>query len=157
VLHAGLALPALKAALIVTTDKVYADPDSGRAFAEADPLGGSEPYGSSKAGAELAVDAYRAAYVAKGVGLGSARAGNVTGGGDWSADRLIPALVRALWSGDPALLRTPAAIRPWQHVLDPLSGYLRYAERLAGDPVHAPWTLNFAPPETSARPVLDVA
>jgi len=157
VLQAALALPALKAALIVTTDKVYADPNSGRAFAEADPLGGDEPYGSSKAAAELAVDAYRAAYAAKRIGLGSARAGNVIGGGDWSADRLVPDLVRALWSGEPALLRNPAAIRPWQHVLDPLSGYLRYAERLAEDPAHAPPALNFAPADASARPVIDVA
>jgi CDP-glucose 4,6-dehydratase len=157
VLQAALALPALKAALIVTTDKVYADPDSGRAFAETDPLGGTEPYGSSKAAAELAVDAYRAAYAAKRIGLGSARAGNVIGGGDWSADRLVPDLVRALWSGEPVVLRNPAAIRPWQHVLDPLAGYLRYAERLAEDPSHAPPALNFAPPEASARPVIDVA
>lgn len=156
VLQAGLALPTLKAALIVTTDKVYADPDSGRAFAEADPLGGNEPYGSSKAAAELAVDAYRAAYAARRIGLGSARAGNVIGGGDWSADRLVPDLVRALWSGEPALLRNPASIRPWQHVLDPLAGYLRYAERLADDPARAPPALNFAPPEASARPVIDV-
>jgi len=157
VLQSALALPALKAALIVTTDKVYADPDSGRAFAEADPLGGTEPYGSSKAAAELAVDAYRAAYAAKRIGLASARAGNVIGGGDWSADRLVPDLVRALWSGEPAVLRNPAAIRPWQHVLDPLAGYLRYAERLAEDPARAPPTLNFAPSEASCRPVIDVA
>ncbi len=156
VLQAALALPALKAALIVTTDKVYADPDSGRAFAEADPLGGTEPYGSSKAAAELAVDAYRAAYAAKGIGLASARAGNVIGGGDWSADRLVPDLVRALWSGEPALLRNPAAIRPWQHVLDPLAGYLRYAEHLAEDPARAPPALNFAPADAAARPVIDV-
>jgi CDP-glucose 4,6-dehydratase len=156
VLQAALALPALKAALIVTTDKVYADPDSGRAFEEADPLGGSEPYGASKAAAELAVDAYRAGYAAKHVGLGSARAGNVIGGGDWSAERLVPDLVRALWSGEPAQLRNPAAIRPWQHVLDPLAGYLRYLERLAEDPVQAPPSLNFAPSEASARPAIDV-
>jgi CDP-glucose 4,6-dehydratase len=156
VLQAALALPTLKAALIVTTDKVYADPDSGRAFQEADPLGGSEPYGASKAAAEMAVDAYRAAYAAKRIGLGSARAGNVIGGGDWSADRLVPDLVRALWSGQPAVLRNPAAIRPWQHVLDPLAGYLRYAERLADDPAQAPPSLNFAPADASARPAIDV-
>jgi CDP-glucose 4,6-dehydratase len=156
VLQAALALPALKAALVVTTDKVYADPDSGRAFEETDPLGGSEPYGASKAAAELAVDAYRAAYAAKRTGLGSARAGNVIGGGDWSDDRLVPDLVRALWSGEPAQLRNPAAIRPWQHVLDPLAGYLRYLERLAEDPVQAPPSLNFAPSEASARPAIDV-
>jgi CDP-glucose 4,6-dehydratase len=157
VLQAGLALPALRAALIVTTDKVYADPDSGRAFAEGDRLGGSEPYGSSKAAAELAVDAYRAVYAQKRIGLASARAGNVIGGGDWSADRLVPDLVRALWSGEPAVLRNPAAIRPWQHVLDPLAGYLRYAERLAEAPDKAPPALNFAPTDASARAVIDVA
>ena len=157
VLQAALALQGLKAALIVTTDKVYADPDSGRAFVEPDPLGGTEPYGSSKAAAEMAVDAYRPLYAGRRIGLGSARAGNVIGGGDWSADRLVPDLVRALWSGEPALLRNPAAIRPWQHVLDPLAGYLRYAERLAEDPAHAPPALNFAPPDASARPVIDVA
>jgi CDP-glucose 4,6-dehydratase len=156
VLQAALALPALKAALIVTTDKVYADPDSGRAFVEADPLGGTEPYGSSKAAAEMAVDAYRNLYATKRIGLGSARAGNVIGGGDWSADRLVPDLVRALWSGDPVALRNPAAIRPWQHVLDPLAGYLRYAERLAEAPATAPPSLNFAPGDASARPVIDV-
>jgi CDP-glucose 4,6-dehydratase len=157
VLQSALVLPALQAALIITTDKVYADPDSGRAFTETDTLGGTEPYGSSKAAAELAVDAYRALYAAKRIGLASARAGNVIGGGDWSADRLVPDLVRALWSGEPAVLRNPAAIRPWQHVLDPLAGYLRYAERLAEDPARAPPALNFAPPDASARPVIDVA
>ena len=156
VLQAALALPALKAALIVTTDKVYADPDSGRAFEETDPLGGNEPYGASKAAAEFAVDAYRAAYAARRIGLGSARAGNVIGGGDWSADRLVPDLVRALWSGEPALLRNPAAIRPWQHVLDPLAGYLRYLEYLVEDPLQASPSLNFAPSDAAARPAIDV-
>jgi CDP-glucose 4,6-dehydratase len=156
VLQAALALPALKAALIVTTDKVYANPDSGRAFAESDPLGGTDPYGSSKAAAELAVDAYRAAFAAKTIGLGTARAGNVIGGGDWSADRLVPDLVRALWSGRPAILRNPESVRPWQHVLDPLAGYLLYAERLAQSPESAPPALNFAPADDSTRRVIDV-
>jgi len=156
VLQGGLALPTLKAALIVTTDKVYANPDSGRAFSEGDPLGGDEPYSSSKAAAEIAVDAYRSAYAAKHIGLGTARAGNVIGGGDWSEDRLIPDLVRAAWSGDPVVLRNPKAVRPWQHVLDPLAGYLAYAERLAEDPHHAPHALNFAPPWQACRPVIDV-
>ena len=156
VLQAGLALPSLKAALIVTTDKVYADPDSGRAFTEDDGLGGNEPYGSSKAAAELAVDAYRAAYAAKGIGLATARAGNVIGGGDWSPDRLVPDLARALWTGTPVSLRHPDGIRPWQHVLDPLAGYLAYLERLIEDPGAAPPTLNFAPPDESCRRVAEV-
>jgi len=157
VLQGALAMPTLKAALIVTTDKVYANPESGRAFHEADPLGGNEPYGSSKAAAEMAVDAYRAAYAAKKIGLGTARAGNVIGGGDWSADRLVPDLVCALWSGEPAVLRNPESVRPWQHVLDVLAGYLLYAERLAQAPESASPTLNFAPPEESSRRVVDVA
>lgn len=156
VLQGALALPTLTAALIVTTDKVYADPDSGRPFDESDPLGGNEPYGSSKAASEFAVDAYRATYAAKTIGLGTARAGNVIGGGDWSADRLVPDLVRALWSGQPAVLRNPESVRPWQHVLDPLAGYLLYLERLAQAPESAPPALNFAPPEDSTRRVIDV-
>ncbi len=156
VLQGALALPTLKAALIVTTDKVYANPDSGRPFAEADPLGGNEHYGASKAAAEFAVDAYRATYAAKNIGLGTARAGNVIGGGDWSADRLVPDLVRALWSGQPAILRNPESVRPWQHVLDPLAGYLLYAERLAQAPESAPPALNFAPSEDATRRVIDV-
>ncbi|HTO81833.1 MAG TPA: NAD-dependent epimerase/dehydratase family protein, partial [Methylomirabilota bacterium] len=156
VLQAGLALPSLKAALIVTTDKVYANPESGRSFVEDDALGGDEPYGASKAAAEFAVDAYRARYAARGIGLATARAGNVIGGGDWSAERLVPDLVRALWSGTPVTLRHPDAVRPWQHALDPLAGYLAYIERLVADPARSPPTLNFAPADQACRPVTDV-
>ena len=156
VLQAGLALPSLKAALIVTTDKVYANADSGRSFVEDDPLGGNEPYGASKAAAEFAVDAYRARYAAKGIGLATARAGNVIGGGDWSDERLVPDLVRALGSGTPVTLRHPDAVRPWQHVLDPLAGYLAFIEQLAADPMRAPSALNFAPADQACRPVTDV-
>jgi len=156
VLQAGLALPSLRAALIITTDKVYANADSGRTFVEDDALGGNEPYGASKAAAEFAVDAYRARYAAKGIGLATARAGNVIGGGDWSAERLVPDLVRALWSGVPVTLRHPDAVRPWQHVLDPLAGYLAYIERLVADPAPAPPALNFAPANQACRPVAEV-
>ena len=156
VLLGARALPTLKAALIVTTDKVYANPDSGHSFSESDPLGGTEPYGASKAAAEFAVDACRASFADKKIGLGTARAGNVIGGGDWSADRLVPDLVRALWSGRPAVLRHPESVRPWQHVLDPLAGYLLYAERLAESPDSAPSALNFAPADDSTRRVIDV-
>lgn len=155
-LEGGLRTPSLRAALIVTTDKVYAHPESGRAFAEDDPLGGDEPYGASKAAAELAVNAYRARYAGKGIGLATARSGNVMGGGDWSEHRLVPDLVRALASGRPVGLRNPEAVRPWQHVLDPLAGYLLYAERLAQKPAEAPAALNFGPADADCRRALDV-
>jgi CDP-glucose 4,6-dehydratase len=155
VLQAGLALPTLKAALIVTTDKVYADPDSGRAFAEADRLGGTEPYGSSKAAAELAVDAYRAAYAAKRSGLGSARAGNVIGGGDVSRDRLMPDLTAGYARGLAPLLRSPRAVRPWQHVLDCLNGYLTLVDALLAGYGLGQW--NFGPGRDSFVEVGQVA
>jgi len=138
------------AVVVVTTDKVYADPDSGRRFREGDPLGGKDPYSASKAAAELVAAAYRDSY---GLRIATARAGNVIGGGDWAGDRILPDAVRAARAGTPLVVRDPAAIRPWQHVLNPLSGYLVLAERLAGSGEHArAW--NFAPPlEDEQRPV----
>ena len=137
--------------VVVTTDKVYADPDSGRRFQESDPLGGKDPYSASKAAAELAAAAYRDSY---GLRIATARAGNVIGGGDWAQDRILPDAVRAARAGEPLAVRDPAAIRPWQHVLNPLSGYLALAERLAESPELArAW--NFAPPlEQEQRPVV---
>ena len=134
----------------VTTDKVYADPDSGRRFAEGDPLGGKDPYSASKAAAELVAAAYRDSY---GLRVATARAGNVIGGGDWAEDRILPDAVRAAGAGRPLTVRDPAAVRPWQHVLNPLSGYLALAERLAASAQLArAW--NFAPPlEHEQRPV----
>ena len=136
--------------VVVTTDKVYADPDSGRRFAEADPLGGKDPYSASKAAAELVAAAFRDSY---GLRVATARAGNVIGGGDWAEDRILPDAVRAAEAGRPLVVRDPAAVRPWQHVLNPLSGYLLLAERLAGSADYArAW--NFAPPlEHEQRPV----
>ena len=115
--------------VVVTTDKVYADPDSGRRFAEDDPLGGKDPYSASKAAAELVATAFRDSY---GLRVATARAGNVIGGGDWAEDRILPDAVRAAEAGRPLVVRDPGAVRPWQHVLNPLSGYLLLAERLAG-------------------------
>jgi CDP-glucose 4,6-dehydratase len=125
------------AAVIVTTDKVYGARQG--SHAERHPLGASEPYGASKAAAELAVEAWRASFFPIGTGgrppfpaiaVATARAGNVIGGGDWAADRLVPDVARALRKGKPAILHNPAAIRPWQHVLDPLEGYLTLGAQL---------------------------
>jgi CDP-glucose 4,6-dehydratase len=136
--------------VVITTDKVYADPDSGRRFREDDRLGGEDPYSASKAAAELAAASYRDSY---GLAIATARAGNVIGGGDWAEARILPDAVRAAAAGEPLAVRDPAAIRPWQHVLNPLSGYLLLAERLAGSDEYArAW--NFAPPlDREQRPV----
>lgn len=136
---------ALRAVLVVTTDKVYANEASDQAFAEGDPLGGADPYSASKAAAELIVRSFAKSFLEpQGVAVATARAGNVIGGGDWAEDRLVPDLCRAAAAGEPLRLRYPESVRPWQHVLDPLAGYLRYLEALgAGGDV--PRTLNFGP------------
>lgn len=135
----------VKAALIVTTDKVYANAGAARDFVEDDRLGGHDPYSASKAAAELVTQSFAASFFApRGVAVASARAGNVVGGGDWSEDRLVPDLWRARRDGVPLMLRSPQATRPWQHVLEPLVGYLLYLEALAkGERV--PPALNFGP------------
>ena len=149
----------LKAVLVVTSDKTYENRDDGRAYAESDRLGGSDPYSASKAACELAVACWRESFFAPaGVALASARAGNVIGGGDWSEDRLIPDLWRALRAGRPVELRHPGATRPWQHVLEPLAGYLRYLERLAEAPAGPlPPALNFGPVDGAALTVAELA
>lgn len=148
----------VRAVVNVTSDKCYAPLDPPRAHREDDPKGGSDPYSSSKACAELVADAYRASFFGggRGPGLASARAGNVIGGGDWSRDRLVPDLVRAALAGEEASIRNPGAVRPWQHVLEPLSGYLLLAERLwEGSPEwEGGW--NFGPDARDARPVREV-
>jgi CDP-glucose 4,6-dehydratase len=137
--------------VVVTSDKCY-DNDPARPprpFVETDPMGGHDPYSSSKGAAELAVDAWRRSY---GLRVASGRAGNVIGGGDWGEDRLIPDIMRAASAGGPIAIRRPDAIRPWQHVLEPLSGYLRLAERLWDDAALAEgW--NFGPDPQDAKPV----
>ncbi len=133
--------------VVVTSDKCYENSDPGlRRFVEDDPLGGSDPYSSSKACAELVARAYARSFFtgADSPGLGTARAGNVIGGGDWGEDRLVPDAVRAVDAGVPLLVRNPAAVRPWQHVLSPLGGYLRLAEVLA-QPGGAPARFGEAP------------
>lgn len=146
VLEALRDLPDLRAVLIVTTDKVYANSGDGRAFVESDALGGHDPYSASKAGAELVAASFNASFFRESrVPIATARAGNVIGGGDWSQDRIVPDVWRAMQEGRAVELRYPHATRPWQHVLDPLAGYLLYLEAMASDPIGSPGTLNFGP------------
>lgn len=134
----------LKAVLVVTSDKVYANAETGRAFGEADPLGGKDPYSASKAAAEIVVQSFARSYFGGRVPVATVRGGNVIGGGDFSRDRLVADIVRAARAGEAVTLRHPEATRPWQHVLDCLAGYFRYAEVLATDPA-APRALNIGP------------
>ncbi|WP_082962133.1 CDP-glucose 4,6-dehydratase [Mycobacterium sp. 852014-52144_SCH5372336] len=126
------------AVVVVTSDKCYANDESGRRFAEDDPLGGADPYSASKAGTELVAASYRrsffppAALDRHGVAVATARAGNVIGGGDWTPHGMVADIIRSVGRGEPVKLRRPEAIRPWQHVLEPLSGYLTLAARLSG-------------------------
>ena len=157
VLEAIRATASVKAAVIVTTDKVYENDGRGHAFREDDRLGGKDPYSNSKACAELATAAYRDTLLGTGgPAVATARAGNVVGGGDWSEDRLVPDVVRALLAGTPVSLRYPGAVRPWQHVLEPLRGYLMLAERLLTQPENAPKALNFGPDHLSVLTVAEV-
>jgi len=149
-------LKALQCVLIVTSDKVYENPGAGRPFAEGDRLGGHEPYSSSKACCELLTSSFRECFFESGPPIASVRAGNVVGGGDWSAERLIPDCVRALEAGEPVALRYPDAVRPWQHVLEPLSGYLELARALALNPEGLPRAVNFGPAPASFCKVHEV-
>jgi CDP-glucose 4,6-dehydratase len=155
--------PTVRAVVCVTTDKCYDNKEWVWPYRETDPLGGHDPYSSSKACAELVAAAYRTSYFPVAllqdhqVAIATARAGNVIGGGDWSEDRLIPDLVRGFQSGAPVLIRRPHSIRPWQHVLEPLQGYLRLAERLlSGEPVFAS-AFNFGPSDKDAWTVARIA
>ena len=153
-LEAVRACSTARAVVNVTTDKCYDNRGDERVHREGDPLGGDDPYSSSKAAAELVTHAYRRSFLVQaGVGLASARAGNVIGGGDWAADRLVPDLLRASDRGQPLQVRNPAATRPWQHVLEPLSGYLTLAERLVEDPAATARAWNFGPDADDAKPV----
>ena len=136
---------ALQAVLVITSDKVYANNEQGRAFQEGDALGGKDPYSASKATAEIVTQSFARSFFDKaGVPVATARGGNVIGGGDYSRDRLVADIVRAGQAQGVTVLRHPEATRPWQHVLDCVAGYLVYLERLASDPA-APRALNFGP------------
>ena len=143
----------LQAILVVTTDKVYENPERGQAFREADPLGGHDPYSASKAAAEIVVSSYARTYFEPaGAPVATARGGNVIGGGDFSPDRIVPDIYRAMRAGEPVVLRHPRATRPWQHVLDCLCGYLIFAQSLASGS-NPPRALNFGPTGSAETPV----
>jgi CDP-glucose 4,6-dehydratase len=137
----GITQTDLKAAIIITTDKVYKNKNLLRGYLESDELGGHDPYSSSKAAADIAVQSWVASYGIKNISI--ARAGNVVGGGDWAADRLIPDLVKSFTKGEPAQIRYPNSIRPWQHVADCLAGYLALSEAMVSLGVAGEW--NFGP------------
>jgi CDP-glucose 4,6-dehydratase len=158
-LEAVRACPSVRAVINVTTDKVYENREWVWGYRENEPFGGYDPYSNSKGCSELVTSAYRSSYFPPneygrhGVALASARAGNVIGGGDWATDRLIPDCIRALLAGDEIPIRNPHAIRPWQHVLEPLSGYLLLARRLVEDGSRFAEGWNFGPGEEDAQTV----
>lgn len=154
VLDAVRVCKSVRAVVVVTSDKCYEPGESKRGYREDDPLGGHDPYSSSKAAAELVTSAYRRSFFADpdGPRVASVRAGNVIGGGDWGEDRLVPDIVRGALAGETLRLRNPGAVRPWQHVLCPLSGYLLLAQALCDSPEYAcAW--NFGPDAKDARTV----
>lgn len=156
VLDALRGIDSVRVAVMITTDKVYRDGGDKRAYAEDDCLGGHDPYSASKAACELVVASYRDAFLAaQGVAVASVRAGNVIGGGDWSEDRVIPDAMRAWYAGRTLEVRRPAAVRPWQHVLEPLSAYLILARRLWQE-VSLAGAYNFGPAAGDAVPVREL-
>jgi len=163
VLEAVRKTPSVRAVICVTTDKCYQNQEWIWPYREIDPLGGYDPYASSKACAEIVTAAYRTSFFPLDridehrVAVATARAGNVIGGGDWSEDRLIPDLVRGFRSGCPVLIRRPDAIRPWQHVLEPLHGYIMLAEQLLTQPAKFATAFNFGPGDEDIWPVGRIA
>ena len=157
VLDACRRAPALKAVVAITSDKAYENREWVWPYRESDPMGGHDPYSASKGAAELVIAAYRRSFFDNGVRLASVRAGNVIGGGDWAADRLLPDIIRALVAGEHPLIRSPHAIRPWQHVLEALGGYLMIAERLHQGHDWAASAWNFGPSQGDTRPVSWIA
>ena len=144
----------LKAIINITTDKCYENDERSQGYKEEDPMGGYDPYSSSKGCAELVASAYRRSFLQdQGVGLASVRAGNVIGGGDWADDRLIPDILRSFEKNEPVIIRNPKATRPWQHVLEPLSGYLVLAQKLYEDRKKYSEGWNFGPNERDVKPV----
>jgi len=161
VLEAVRATPSVRAVVVVTSDKVYDNREWPWPYRETDPLGGKEPYGASKAASEMVVQAYRHSYFSdpeRPVAIAMARAGNVIGGGDWAVDRLVPDAMRAFAANTPLVVRNPSAVRPWQHVLEPLVGYIRLADVLLdGLIVPDDGGFNFGPATDDARAVSVVA
>jgi len=162
ILDALREVESVRACIIVTSDKCYRNREWNLAYREDDELGGSDPYSASKAAAELITDAYRKSFFSSAstlrrvLGLGSVRAGNVIGGGDWAQDRIMPDSIRALADGEPIRVRSPQAMRPWQHVLEPLSGYLWLATRLWHNPERYSEAWNFGPVSDDWHSVRDL-
>ncbi len=158
-LEAARTSDSVKAVVVVTSDKCYENQEWLWGYRENDALGGHDPYSASKACAELVAQAWRLSFMSQTASEGhpcaiaTARAGNVIGGGDWSQDRLIPDIVNAVEKGNAIQLRNPNAVRPWQHVLEPLAGYLMLAERMIDDSQSWSSAWNFGPPDHDARPV----
>lgn len=151
-------VPSVRSVVVVTSDKCYYNEEWVWGYREDSRLGGHDPYSGSKGAAELAVTVYQNSFFDSArhgdlAAVGSARAGNVIGGGDWAADRLVPDIIRSLLKGEPTLIRNPQATRPWQHVLEPLHGYLMLAERLYSDRHAFASGWNFGPPEDSEKTV----
>jgi len=154
VLEAARQAASVRSIVVVTTDKVYENLELDWEFRENDRLGGREPYGVSKASAELVVDAYRQSFLGpNNIGVATIRAGNIIGGGDWAAERLVPDIVRAFSAGATLAIRNPSATRPWQHVLEPLRGCLMLAAALFDDPVRFAGGWNFGAAREDQRPV----
>lgn len=154
VLDAARGQRSLRSIVSVTTDKVYRNVEWYWPYRESDPLGGHEPYGASKACAEIVTEAWAHSFLEPaGIRVGAARAGNVIGGGDWAQARLVPDIIRAWSAKQPLVIRSPKSVRPWQHVLEPLMGYVMYAQHLAERPDATPRGLNFGPSDADAQPV----
>jgi CDP-glucose 4,6-dehydratase len=155
-LEAVRVTPCVRVVVNATTDKCYLNRGTARGYIEEDALGGHDPYSASKACAEIVSASYRSSLLQGAVALATARAGNVVGGGDWSEDRLIPDLVRAAMNGEATPIRSPLATRPWQHVLEPLAGYLLLGQRLRADPNDVAEAWNFGPDAAGHLSVADV-
>jgi len=154
VLESARHTPSVKAIVVVTTDKCYENKEWLWGYREDEPMGGHDPYSNSKGCAELVTSAYRRSFLqGQGIAVASVRAGNVIGGGDWAADRLVPDILRAFEQNQPVIIRNPHATRPWQHVLEPLKGYLTLAQHMytSGQDFAEGW--NFGPKDDDARPV----
>jgi CDP-glucose 4,6-dehydratase len=156
-------LPSPSVGVMITTDKVYENPERGVPFKEDDKLGGYDPYSASKAATEIVIDSYRRSffnpdnYSSHRKAIASARAGNVIGGGDYSDDRIIPDIVRAIEQEAVVSIRNPRSIRPWQHVLEPLSGYLLLGAKMAKEPQAHSGAYNFGPVAGDEKPVQELA
>ncbi len=162
VLEAVRALPNPCIVVLITTDKVYNNPETGEAFKETDALGGYDPYSASKAAAEILIASYRNSFFNSTdfafhkKSVASARAGNVIGGGDWSEDRLIPDIIKSIFSNRKISIRNPRAVRPWQHVIEPLLGYLILAMRQSHEPTQYNEAWNFGPRPENTKSVEDI-